>query len=235
MRLAEILSEGVNDKGIFKALFLGGIPASGKSTIVNEIQRTTGIMPKVLNYDQFYEYLSKKHNVPIATKEQIDKPEASGIRRRAKQLTTAQLQLYLTGMLPVIVDTTAADIAQFVERISVLKEHGYDIMMIYKQSDLEQSLARAKKRDRYVDAEYIKKMHQHEDYRVYELTKYMRAKNHTLILLEPDDALGPHLSAIDKFFNSPVNNPIGRDLINSLIDSGDKNIKPLPNTVDKWY
>jgi|688.fasta_scaffold00131_6 predicted kinase len=235
MRLVELLNEGINDKGIFKALFLGGIPASGKSTIVNQIRRVTGVMPKVLNYDQFYEYLSKKHDIPISTKEQIDQPEAKGIRRRAKHLTTAQLKLYLAGMLPIIVDTTASDVAQLVERMSVMREHGYDLMMIYKKIDLEQSLERAKTRDRYVSDDHIRKMHHHEDYRLYEIGKYMRIKKHQFILLKSDSALDDHLSRIDNFFNSPVQNPIGKQLMNDLLDSGEKTIQPLPNKVDKWY
>ena len=38
MRLQELFtSEGINDPGIFKVVFLAGGPGSGKSTVANEL------------------------------------------------------------------------------------------------------------------------------------------------------------------------------------------------------
>jgi hypothetical protein len=233
MRLSEILNEGIYDKGIFKCVFLGGIPASGKSYLANEIIRKTGIMPKTVNFDQFYEYLSKKHEVPIKTKEDTESEGAHIIRQRAKELTKSQVQLYLSGMLPLIVDTTAADVAQLVERMSVIRDHGYDIMMVYKKSNMDVSMTRAANRSRYVDPAHIKRMHNTEEFRIYELEKYVKAKGNHFLLLEHNQSISDVIPTIDKFFTSPIENPIGLKTKEELIGSGEK-ITPIP-TANKWY
>ena len=234
MRLHDILSEGINDKGIFKCVFLGGVPASGKSYIANEIMRNTGVMPKTVNFDQFYEYLSQKHEVPIKTKSDTDSPEAHDIRQRAKTLTRSQVQVYLRGMLPLIVDTTASDIAQLVERMSVLREHGYDILMVYKKSKMDVAMQRAAARSRYVDPVHIKRMHSSEDYRIYEIEKYLKEKGNHFILLEPDQQISDVVREIDKFYTSPIENPIGIKTKNELLGSQEK-VTPTPTNVHKWY
>jgi hypothetical protein len=89
-------------------------------------------------------------------------------------------------MLPLIVDTTASDVAQLVERMSVIRDHGYDIMMVYKKSSMDVSMQRAAQRARYVDPVYIKRMNDTEEFRIYELEKYIKAKGNKFILLEPD-------------------------------------------------
>ena len=68
MKLADIINEGVEDAGIFKAIFLAGGPGSGKSYVAQQIfgiPKNIGVsMPyglKTVNSDTEFEFLLKKY------------------------------------------------------------------------------------------------------------------------------------------------------------------------------
>ena len=57
-----LLNESINDKGIFKATFLRGLPDAGKSYTVSNLKGQ--ISPKIVNTDVALEFLSKKTKIP---------------------------------------------------------------------------------------------------------------------------------------------------------------------------
>ena len=73
MKLIEVinkqLGEGVNDPGIFKAIFLAGGPGSGKSFVGSELVGFPSNMSfspaglKVVNSDPEFEYFLKKQGI----------------------------------------------------------------------------------------------------------------------------------------------------------------------------
>jgi hypothetical protein len=50
MKFNQYLTEGINDKGIFKAIFMGGSSASGKSYVIKQIS-SGSISPRLVNTD----------------------------------------------------------------------------------------------------------------------------------------------------------------------------------------
>ena len=58
MNFKTFLNESINDKGIFKAIFLVGIPGSGKSYTASKLNGV--ISPKIVNTDIAVEYMIKK-------------------------------------------------------------------------------------------------------------------------------------------------------------------------------
>ena len=60
----EFLNEGINDKGLYKAVFLGGTPGSGKSYVQKQVKDGT-IEPRIVNTDKFIEFLANKRNIDI--------------------------------------------------------------------------------------------------------------------------------------------------------------------------
>lgn len=239
MRLHELLSEGIYDKGIFKCLFLGGIPASGKSTIVKdvieELTLSHGIKPRVLDYDRFYEYLSNKHSVPISTSDDVEAPAAVSIQNRTKELMSAQLELYLTSMLPVIIDTTASNVHNTIVRMRRLKQYGYDVMMLYKESELERSLSRAESRRRYVPPEYIKDTHDSKPRTIEKMKTVFNNAHYPLQILGADEEVATVMPAIVQFFTSPIRNPIGLQQVDSLKSAERKYIIRGQTSPVDWY
>ena len=73
MKLADLFNEGVNDPGIFKAVFLAGGPGSGKSFVGGEvfaIPSANSFSPaglKVVNSDPEFEYFLKKQGIDPKT------------------------------------------------------------------------------------------------------------------------------------------------------------------------
>ena len=73
LKLMDLLTEGVHDKGIFKAVFVAGGPGSGKSYVAKEL---FGIPDKfnismsgmkMINQDKEFKFLLKKYwkNKPL--------------------------------------------------------------------------------------------------------------------------------------------------------------------------
>ena len=60
----QFMSESIEDKGIFKAIFVIGIPGAGKSYTVSKMNGA--VTPRVVNTDRATEYLAKKFGKMIA-------------------------------------------------------------------------------------------------------------------------------------------------------------------------
>ena len=56
----ELITEGINDKGIFKACFMGSNPAAGKSYTISKISSGL-ISPRIVNTYKMTEFLAKKY------------------------------------------------------------------------------------------------------------------------------------------------------------------------------
>ena len=86
MKFKEYLSESINDKGIMKAIILGGLSASGKTTIINKII-TDGSFPiSIPNTDIWTEYY---------------KGEYESNRLKIKKLTSTQMMFAINSLLPI--------------------------------------------------------------------------------------------------------------------------------------
>ena len=68
LKLMNLLTEGVHDKGIFKAVFMAGGPGSGKSYVAKELFgipdkfNISGTGLKMINQDKEYKHLLKKYS-----------------------------------------------------------------------------------------------------------------------------------------------------------------------------
>ena len=149
------ISEGVNDPAIFKAVFLAGGPGSGKSFIVGK----TGLTPmgfKVVNSDDAFEAAMKKAGMEMSP-DNIFSIQGQEIRGKAKDLTAAKQALYVKGRLGLVIDGTGKDIDKLKKQANLLKNIGYDVAMIFVNTDLDTALERNRARERSLpDAEVEK-------------------------------------------------------------------------------
>ena len=140
MRLHEqILAEGVHDKGIFKAVFLGGGPGSGKDYVLSNTLDGHGMIE--INSDKALEYLMDKENLD---KRMPDNEEAQRnvIRKRAKNVAEIRHQMALQGRNGLIINGTGADPKEYMEIKKRLDKLGYDTSMIMVNTADEVSKAR---------------------------------------------------------------------------------------------
>jgi len=171
MKLADLFNEGVNDPGIFKAVFLAGGPGSGKSFVGGEvfaIPSANSFSPaglKVVNSDPEFEYFLKKQGIdPKTLGKMTDKqfqkvttgPESP--REKAKRIKDAKEKLYVHGRLGLLIDGTGDDYAKIKKKVVELRKLGYDCYMIFVNTSLEVALERNAARDRVLPEKLVTKI-----------------------------------------------------------------------------
>jgi len=144
--IEDLITEGVYDPGIFKAVFLMGGPGSGKSTVVDGLSLSTLGLKKV-NSDRAFEIGLKKAGLSLDLRK-TPEPVKEPIRSKAKSLTAAQLDGYLAGRLGVIFDTTSANTAKIKKYKKNLDALGYESKMIFVNTSLEFAQQRNEARPR---------------------------------------------------------------------------------------
>ena len=152
------VEEGVNDPAIFKAVFLAGGPGSGKSFTVGK----TGLPAlglKLVNSDPAFEKAIVKAGGSMEP-EFIFSPKGQEIRRNAKTLTGKQMELYISGRLGLIIDGTGKDYNKIKGQAESLKAIGYDVAMIFVNTDLDTAIDRDSKRPRNLGVNVVTKMWQ---------------------------------------------------------------------------
>ena len=150
------LQAGINDPGIFKAVFLAGGPGSGKSFIVGKTALTT-LGLKLINSDDAFEIQLKKVGLDT-TPEDIFSPAGQAVRGKAKALTKLRQKLALNGRLGLVVDGTGKDFDKIKKQSDELKRIGYETGMIFVNTDLDTALARNRARKRTLPDEDVTKM-----------------------------------------------------------------------------
>ena len=133
------LIEGVNDKGILKAVFLAGGPGSGKTYVAKQIfgipERFNISMSgmKMVNSDKELKFLLKKYGfgtdldkMPDEVFDNLtgDGKDASGLRKFAKSLTKERERLYRNGRLGMIIDGTGHNFGKIQSKKKELEEKG---------------------------------------------------------------------------------------------------------------
>jgi predicted kinase len=241
MKLTElILSESLNDKGIFKAVFFAGTPAAGKTYTLGKI--TDGaIQPRIVNTDKFYEFLGNITGIDLGETGSAD--VKAELVDKSTQLTKSQLKLYLNSMLPLFIDGTSSNINNILRRVGILESLGYDVAMIWIDASLETSLSRAKERNRHVSPEFIKRAHElSEENKIFYESKFSNfysVKNDGEL---NNEAIEKAYKKVASFFSSSVKNPIGHRNIVKLKELKQKYLTPeiytldhLEKSLNSWY
>jgi hypothetical protein len=120
-KFIEYISEGVNDPGIFKAVFLAGGPGSGKSFMVGKTALSAFGL-RLINSDQAFEAALAQAGME-PTPENIMTDKGQSIRSKAKYLTQKKLSLSVIGRLGLVIDGTGKDVAKIQRQVTTLKDH----------------------------------------------------------------------------------------------------------------
>jgi predicted kinase len=143
VKLYDILKEVV---GKPKAILLAGAPGAGKSFIIGDILNKFDL--EVLNVDDFYTKELTKRGVSLDLK----RADADARSQQAKAMAASRkdydtaLDTTIEGKRNIVVDGTGASSKATLNLAKKLKEAGYDTMMLYVYTSLEQSLERNEKR-----------------------------------------------------------------------------------------
>jgi predicted ABC-type ATPase len=235
-----ILSESIEDAGIFKAIFVTGIPGAGKTHTVRHLQGK--ISPRVVNTDRATEFLAKKLG------KQSHPSNWEEFKDSAHRITAGGLYNYLNGVLPLFIDGTSNNVSNILHRAGILESLGYDIGMVFVNAPLELAIKRAKDRaattGRDVETHFIKKVHaQAEENKEYFKSKFAFFKevdNREDML--SNDVLQDAFKKVQGFYESPLSNPVGKRMKQRMIDKRAKYLVPeilekevLRKKLEGWY
>ena len=153
IKLMDLLNEGVNDPGIFKAVFLAGGPGSGKSYVAGGLfgipdkVNVSAYGLKMVNQDTELETFLQKYfgsvdldNMPDDLFRQLTDPKSSdysGMRTHSKALSKQRLKQYAKGRLGVIIDGTGHRYKDVKAERQKLIDKGYDTYMVFVNTSLD--------------------------------------------------------------------------------------------------
>jgi len=173
IKLKDLLTEGVYDPGVLKAVFLAGGPGSGKSFVAMGlfgIPEKINVSPyglKMVNQDTELEIFLNRYGfgtdldaMPDEVFRQLTDPEYadySGMRTRTKQMSKDRLKLYTQGRLGVVIDGTGHKFGAVRKQRKKLMDMGYDTFMVFVHTGLDIAQKRNMSRPRKLNSELVEK------------------------------------------------------------------------------
>jgi len=141
----------INDKNLFKAVFLIGGGGSGKSFINNTI---FGGMPILdINSDTGVERYFKKNNISLIFESDSTTPLAKKQQEAREKIITGTTKKFynaINGMLPMVLDGTGSKYDKVKNNFELLSKLGYDCYLIFVNTSLDVALQRNAQRTRKV-------------------------------------------------------------------------------------
>ena len=227
LKLMDLLTEGVHDSGIFKAVFLAGGPGSGKSYVAKQIfgipEKFNISMSgmKMINQDKEYKFLLKKHGFDPewldTYPDDVFQHITDEMRDFTRDLATERKKGYMRGKLGMIIDGTGHKFQKVKAHKKELEENGYDTYMVFVNTSLEVAQARNKERDRVLPEKVLKKSWEDTrknlgGYKSLFGGKFALVDNSQF--LNADDArhkfTGLVKNYIQQWSTEPIKNPIGQ-------------------------
>jgi len=135
----KLLTEGVHDKSIFKAVFLGGGPGSGKDFVLDNTLSGQGLTE--IDSNKAFEYLMDKEN-PDMEMPESEQEQKKYLKSRAKSMADLKQRLALLGRNGLIINGTGDDPDKIKKIKQRLEELGYDTMMLMVNTEDEVSKQR---------------------------------------------------------------------------------------------
>ena len=230
IKLKNLLSEGINDPGIFKAVFLAGGPGSGKTYVVKQLFgipdryniSMTGL--KMVNSDKELKFLLNKYGfgteldkMPDEVFKDLTGKGGSGLRDFGKSLTKQRMKLYQQGKLGMIIDGTGHDFGKIQRMKADLEADGYDTYMVFVNTSLEVAQKRNQERDRVLPPDLLEKSWKDVQKN---LGSFQALFKNNFVIVDNSNHLTPKQAeakfvplvtkVIRKFVNLPIKNKLGK-------------------------
>jgi predicted kinase len=229
---AELITEGVDDPGILKCIFLAGGPGSGKSFTAKEIfgvgksdiaSVSAGGL-KVLSSDVAFEQALKKNGINPKDLADIEKNDPNfwayiagdtgdSIRNRSKQITQKQQAFYEAGRLGMIIDGTGDEVLKIRNKLDKAEKLGYDCYMVFVNTSLEVAIKRNAERSRSLPESLVREIWSKCQEN---MGKFQGMFGNNFIIVDNTEYQPVNHSVqkqVDAFLRKPIQNPIGKKWI----------------------
>jgi predicted kinase len=228
----ELITEGVDDPGILKCIFLAGGPGSGKSFTAKEIfgvgksdiaSVSAGGL-KVLSSDTAFEQALKKNGIDpkdLASIKDNDPnfwayiagEEGDSIRNKAKAITQKQQAFYEAGRLGMIIDGTGDEVLKIRNKMDKAEKLGYDCYMVFVNTSLEVAIKRNAERSRSLPESLVREIWSKCQEN---MGKFQGMFGNNFIIVDNTEyhAISKSVQKqVDAFLRKPIQNPIGKKWI----------------------
>jgi len=228
----DLITEGVDDPGILKCIFLAGGPGSGKSFTAKEIfgvgksdmaSVSAGGL-KVISSDMAFEQALKKNGINPKDLANIEKNDPNfwayiagekgdSIRNRAKEITQKQQAFYEAGRLGMIIDGTGDEILKIRNKMDKAEKLGYDCYMVFVNTSLEVAIKRNAERSRSLPESLVREIWGKCQEN---MGKFQGMFGNNFIIVDNTEYHPINQSVqkqVDTFLRKPIQNPIGKKWI----------------------
>jgi predicted kinase len=228
----ELITEGVDDPGILKCIFLAGGPGSGKSYTAKEIfgvgkgdvaSVSAGGL-KVISSDVAFEQALKKNGINPKDLADIEKNDPNfwayiagekgdSIRNRSKEITKKQQAFYEAGRLGMIIDGTGDEVLKIRNKMKKAEELGYDCYMVFVNTSLEVAIKRNAERSRSLPESLVREIWSKCQEN---MGKFQGMFGNNFIIVDNTEYHPINQSVqkqVDAFLRKPIQNPIGKKWI----------------------
>ena len=228
----EMITEGVDDPGILKCVFLAGGPGSGKSYTAKEIfgvgksaiSSVSAGGLKLVNSDTAFEKALKDNGINPKDLGKFEKEDPKmwdiiagesnpkSIRNQAKKITKQQQAFYEAGRLGMIIDGTGDEVTKIKEKKQHAESLGYDCYMVFVNTSLEVAQYRNANRSRSLPEIMVEEIWQSVQNN---LGHFQREFGNTNIVIidnssNDNDIFSLIEKEIKKILARPLKNPIGK-------------------------
>ena len=228
----ELITEGVDDPGILKCIFLAGGPGSGKSFTAKEIfgvgksdmaSVSAGGL-KVISSDMAFEQALKKNGINPKDLADIQKNDPNfwayiagetgdSIRNKAKEITKKQQAFYEAGRLGMIIDGTGDEVLKIRNKMDKAEKLGYDCYMVFVNTSLEVAIKRNAERSRSLPESLVREIWSKCQEN---MGKFQGMFGNNFIIVDNTEYHPINQSVqkqVDAFLRKPIQNPIGKKWI----------------------
>jgi predicted kinase len=228
----DLITEGVDDPGILKCIFLAGGPGSGKSFTAKEIfgvgksdiaSVSAGGL-KVISSDMAFEQALKKNGINPKDLANIEKNDPNfwayiagdtgdSIRNKAKEITQKQQAFYEAGRLGMIIDGTGDEILKIRNKMDKAEKLGYDCYMVFVNTSLEVAIKRNAERSRSLPESLVREIWGKCQEN---MGKFQGMFGNNFIIVDNTEYHPISKSVqkqVDAFLRKPIQNPIGKKWI----------------------
>ena len=228
----ELITEGVDDPGILKCIFLAGGPGSGKSYTAKEIfgvgksdmaSVSAGGL-KVISSDMAFEQALKKNGINSKDLADIEKNDPNfwayiagekgdSIRNKAKEVTQKQQAFYEAGRLGMIIDGTGDEVLKIRNKMDKAEKLGYDCYMVFVNTSLEVAIKRNAERSRSLPESLVREIWSKCQEN---MGKFQGMFGNNFIIVDNTEYHPISKSVqkqVDAFLRKPIQNPIGKKWI----------------------
>jgi hypothetical protein len=174
---------------------------------------------KLINNDAAFEKYLQDAGLDPADPDVIASPQGQQIRDKAKRITKSLLAMHLGQKLGLVIDGTGKDYAKISKQAQTLRKLGYEVGMIFVNTDLETALNRNKSRERVLPDPLVTTMWKDVQNNIGRFHNFFGRNMFVVDNSEGSDTNGVILNMykrMQEFADSPHTSPVAKNWIKKI-------------------